>query len=84
MQQKVLQNPFSDFVFIDLERSFPDFYRFFPQKWAQNEAVVTKCMQEYFEVSLKEVIYEIQILLTSHTQTQCEKGARDVNFIWAQ
>ena len=41
-------------------------------------------MQEYFEVSLKEVIYETQILLTSHTQTQCEEGARDVNFIRAR
>ena len=41
-------------------------------------------MQEYFEVSLKEVIYETQILLTSHTQAQCEEGARDVNFIRAR
>ena len=41
-------------------------------------------MQEYFEVSLKEVIYETQILLTSQTQTQCEEGTRDDNFIWAR
>ena len=41
-------------------------------------------MQEYFEVSLKEVINGTQIYFTSHTQTKCEECARDVNFIWAR